>query len=658
MRFSLNFIKEFLEVKISPQKLASLLTMAGVEVEHYEPKANDWVFDIEVTSNRYDLLSVIGIARELSVILGKSLKLKYPQVTKKPLLKGRLIKIESKSDCLFYVGRAIRNITVQPSPPWLKERVLHCNISSINNIVDITNYCMLKWGNPLHAFDEDKLEGNVYIRRAEQGEVFIGIDEKERKLTRENLIIADDKKVIALAGLMGAKNTEVDHKTKNVFLEAALFSPLTIRRSRRLLGLDTQSSYRFERRVFGDYLEYTSSEAASLMQGMAGGKLVGYKEAGKKPAPCAKKIILKPSHLDTYAGDVFPYAKIKNILTAFGFTIVASAKDRITVRPPPFRFDIEHPVDVYEELLRIFGYDKLKATIPAIFPQRKEDLLYEFNEQLRDFLAIFGLREIITYSIEDSEQLKILGERGAVRILNPLRQNENMLRQSLLLGMLKCMQYNLNRNQASLRFFEIAHIYHADGESVTEVPALALGLSGEREALWYLKAVVEGLLNYLRIPYTLQEGPIDNFTNALHISVSGKAVGFLGKLNTATARGFDLSEEVFFSQLDVALLYKLKQAQYYRPFSFYPIIFRDISIALRKDKRFKDIEAVIQRGEHLYEYRIIDFYKGKDIAKDYCAFTIRIFYQAKDKTLTSQEVDSVHKQLREGLKCLEGVILR
>ena len=196
MQFSLNFLKEFLKVDLEADKLATFLTMAGLEVGHFHPEGNDWVFEVEITSNRYDWLSILGIAREAAAATSAQIKVECPKIIKKPLLKTRSIKIESLKDCVSYVARVIRNVEVFPSSATLKERVVNCNINSINNVVDITNYCMLKWGNPLHAFDEDKLEGNIYIRRARQEEKFLGIDEKERELCSENLVISDDKKVI------------------------------------------------------------------------------------------------------------------------------------------------------------------------------------------------------------------------------------------------------------------------------------------------------------------------------------------------------------------------------------------------------------------------------------------------------------------------------
>jgi len=271
---------------------------------------------------------------------------------------------------------------VSRSKPWLQERILNCGFASVNDIVDITNYSMLKWGNPLHAFDADKLEGNIYIRRAKKNESLIGIDGKERILDKENLVISDSKKVIALAGIIGGKNTEVTATTKNIFLEAAVFSPLTVRRSRRAAGLDTESSYRFERVVPSHLLEYASYEAAKLINELSGGKNKGYKIVGKKPQLAEKSITISLNSLANYLGLVPSKSKVKKILENLDFKVRDISKDKIIVFPPKFRYDVKGEVDIYEEFSRIYGYDKIPSQIPFL----KRNLVISNQTGLLSFL--------------------------------------------------------------------------------------------------------------------------------------------------------------------------------------------------------------------------------------------------------------------------------
>ncbi len=661
MRFSLNFIKEFVEIDLEPERLAQLLTLKGLEVERFQRCADDWVFEVEVTSNRYDWLSILGVAYEIGACLHKKVKIKYPRVIKKPFLREREIIIEDKKDCPFYVGRAIRNVKIGESPRKIQRYLLNCGINPVNNVVDITNYCMLKWGNPLHAFDMDKLEGDISVRRAKPGEVFLGLDNKERILNPENLVIADQKKVVALAGVMGAKNSQVDSQTKNIFLEAAIFSGLTIRRSCKRAGVATESSYRFERRVFADYLEYASMEATNLIQRIAQGSFFGYRQCGQKPLTKRKIITLNLERLNTYLGTNFSAAEVKTILKRIGCTIVKSQAKTLRLRPACFRLDIESQVDLYEEFMRIYGYEKLNPTLPFLLnPHSPRDTFCEFKTQLRSFLMSLGWKEIITYSIVAEEDLYFLKEKDFIRLTNPLRKEQNALRPSLLLGMLEVVRYNLNRQQEDLRFFEIANIYLKSEKAFVEKPVLALGISAKELNFFYLKGAVERLLQYFSIEgYSLKEESLNNFTNALSILKDNKELGFLGKLDRSVKEKFSLEEELLFAQLDLELLKNLSGQRRFQPFSVYPLLWQDISLAIPKGIKFTQVEETIRReGKNIVGLQVIDTYQGKGVPSDYFAFTLRVFYQSSERTLTLEEVNSSQEAIRKALLNREGIILR
>lgn len=666
MRFSLNFVKEFLSVDVPPQEISSLLTMVGMEVEHYENINGDWVFDIEVTTNRYDWLSILGIAREISASLGKNLKVKYPKIIKDSDIIERNIIIEDIQDCPFYVGREIKGITVGVSSDDISSRIINCGINSINDVVDITNYCMLKWGNPLHAFDNDKIEGNVYVRRAKEGESFVGIDEKQRNLGETNLVIADDKKIIALAGIMGAKNTEVDRNTRNIFLEAAIFSPLIVRRSRRTVGLDTESSYRFERMVSSVYLEYASFESAKLIEKITKGVLGGYRQAGVKPVVKRNKISISFSEMEAYLGASFPKLKATKIFEILDFEIQSADEDKLSVLAPLNRFDIEREVDVYEEFSRIYGYEKIPPQIPFLLGNLKKGLnihgknLFHLKNELRNFIALLGLREVITYSFEDEEELINIGESSILKIVNPLRKQENALRTTLLLGIIKSVKHNLNRAKSCLKFFEIADIYSKNKKSFKEDPVLSLGVSGGFRDAFYLKRVIEDIMNYFNISeFYYKEGNLESFSNILRIFSGDSELGFYGKIKQKQKKYFDLKEDVFFCQLNLSAIISKTEGKKFKPFSLYPEVWRDLSISLRKDIKFMEVEKIIRKNSlYLKDLSIIDVYKGKDLSANCSAFTLRIFYQSQDKTLTSQEVDSCHNNIRFRLSEKEGLTLR
>jgi len=666
MRFSLNFIKEFLDIDADAEGLVEILTQAGMEVEHYQKAGNDWIFDIEVTTNRYDWLSLVGIAREIAACLHKQFKLPSVKLVKKPLLGSPRIVIENLKDCPYYIGRVIRGPKIAPSPGWLKDRVANCGLSVISNAVDITNYCMLKWGNPLHVFDLDKIEGNIYIRRARSGEKFVGIDEKERNLSVENLVIADDKKVIALAGVMGAKNTEVGPGTRNIFLEAAIFSPISVRRSRRAAGLDTDSSYRFERMVHPDCLEYAAQEAGDKIVELCSGTFGGYAAAGKKPPVKQQKLTIDLDHMNRYLGQEFSGVKVKSILANLGFSLIKTAGQKMTLLVPQLRLDVKREVDVYEEFSRVYGYNNIRTSIPFLVPQEKRALstgplgkLYRFKNDLRALMASVGLREAVTYSLESSAQLAQLGEKDCISLSNPMRSQEDVLRPTLLLSLLKACRYNLNRGNNSPRFFEIADVYAKAGRSFQEACVLAVAACGGQEEFFRLKQAVaemSGVLFSGKIVFSVGARP--NFSNALIITIEGQVYGFLGKLDSNIGASLDLKEDFYFGEFDVGLLYAGRQEKLLRRFSVYPAVYRDISALFASGKKFKDAEVLIRStAGAVNRLDVIDSYRGKDLPAGSLALTIRVFYQADDRTLTSAEVDEIHTRVRVRLE-QSGIGLR
>lgn len=665
MKFSFNFLKTLVDIDFSAQELARGLTLAGLEIEEVEKAGSDWVFSAEVTTNRYDWLSMVGIAQEVKAVFGKKMKVKYPKIKHLPDLEAKII-VEDKSSCSCYLAKQIQGVRVKPSLPGMKEILFNSQISAINNIVDITNYCMLKWGNPLHAFDRDKIEGDVRVRKAVSGEEFVGIDQKKRLLSKENLVIADAKKIIALAGVMGAANTQVTQGTKNILLEAAIFSPVSVRRSRRQAGLDTESSYRFERRVPEFFLEYASQEAADLIVKVSGGKLTGRRRLSGPVKEKVKKIIISFSQMQDYLGTALPRGKVKKILNGLNFKVESFLNDKITIKPAPTRFDVEKPVDIYEEFARIYGYAQIKPKLPFLLQnQNKAPLLnqkeglWQFKEKVRDFAALLGFSEIITYSLENKEEISEICGQESIQLENPLR-NQNALRPALYPGMLKAISYNLNRGQDQLAFFEIADIYQKKPEGLIEKPRLSLGVSGQESDFFVLKGKIIELLDYFNLkPVEFKVDKRKNFTNSLSIVFQGCCLGFAAKLDRQSQEKFGISQAVFFAALELPLLHKYQKGKTFELFSRFPAVWRDISLAIKKPLQFQDIEKIIkENARYLAQLKLIDTYQGKDLSQGYRAFTLRLGYQSAKKTLSSQEVDNCQEKIRQELAKNPAVILR
>ena len=643
MKFTLNFIKEFFNPQKEASYIAERLTLAGVEVESLKKENNDWIFEIEVTSNRADLLSIFGLANEISAVLGKRLKILLPSIKKKTI--DLKISVEDKKDCPLYIASVIKGIKVVKTPDWLKERLINCGINSVNSVVDIGNYSMLKWGHPLHIFDLDKIEGEIFIRRAKEGEFFLGLDGKERRLTSQNLVIADEKKIIALAGIIGAENSCVDENTKNILIETAVFSPLTIRKSRQILGISTESSYRFERKVFPQLLEATRATSIQLILKLCGGNFLGSKKVGGVSSS-SKKIKLNVNSLKRYVGVDISFSEAKNILERLNCRVSKENKEVLKIEPPFFRDDLKEEVDIIEEVIRIYGYEKVPERLPSILPQKDD---FYFWLSFKEFLTRLGLKEVITYSIVKESYLEKLKEKNFIKIVNPLRKEENALRTNLLLGIIEAIRYNLNQKNKIDGFFEIAHLYRKEDGKVIEEPYLGIGII---EKPLYLKSYIEEILKFLNIvDFEFKKADLPNFTSALFVEKDKKIVGFLGNLKKELRDFFDIKKEVYFAQLNLSLLKEMRKDKSFKPFSFYPKVSRDISLAKKKEFPFENIMRIIKSsvGEYLESVEIIDTYRGEKIPPDFEGFTLRLHYRSFERTLQSEEVDNLHNRLREKL---------
>ncbi|RKY28971.1 MAG: phenylalanine--tRNA ligase subunit beta [Candidatus Omnitrophota bacterium] len=655
MKFSFKFLEEFLNLKgITPRQLAEKLTLAGLEVSQIERKEGDFIFEVEVTSNRYDLLSIVGIAYEVSALFKKKIKLPKINLRTRPLLNLPL-KIEDEGDCPLYTARLIKGVRVGPSPDWLKYRLTNLGINSVNNVVDITNYCMLKWGEPLHAFDFDKIGNIISVRRARKGERLLCIDNKERELRPEVLVIADENKPLALAGVIGGQDSEVSLTTKNILIEAAIFSPLTIRRGRRSLGVESESSYRFERGVNPLNLEKASASACELILKLAGGEFSGYKRAGKKPSAKSFWIKFDIQRLNNFLGTSIKEKQALQILKRLNFNL-KEKPPIILVKPPSYRQDIKFFEDLAEEVARIWGYQNIKEALPPIKRSLKEEAsFYKFKEKIKDKLVSLGFSEAITFSIISEKEN--ISSYKPLFLENPLRKEENILRPEIFPGLLKVFQYNVYRKERELEFFEIAESFFKIEPGFKEKTKLVIGRHTQNmDNFYYFKAKLEVFLADCGIKeFSLKESSLPAFSNYALI----EDWGWVGVLNKEVSRRLDL-ENVFIAEFDLEELYQKRKQPYFEEIVRFPWVERDISLAKRKELSFREIEDIIktQAGKFLKEFRVVDIYKGEKIPSGFTGFTLRIFYQHKQRTLSSEEVDKIHFQLREALAQKEGLILR
>ena len=656
-----------MDIRVDPGDLAEKLTMVGLEVKSVQPREGDFIFEAEVTPNRPDWLSILGIAREVAAVTGLRLKVKTDRPGLRPGLKrcDFSLSVENSKDCPLYSLKIIRGLKVASSPLWLRRRLEGLGCRSVNNIVDLTNYILFKYGQPLHAFDLDKLQGEaIAVRRGRQGESIITIDGETKELTPEILVIADAKRPVAVAGVMGGKDTEVSDRTSGVLLEAAVFNPVLVRRGKRALGITSESAYRFERGVDHGNLEKASLEAAELMLKLAGGNYRAARALGARKR-FDRKISLDSSRVARTLGVKIPDAKIKKILSGLGLKVNPGGKGRFTVKAPSFRVDLASEIDLVEEVVRIFGYDRIPSSIPSIFGNVTRGNAMDLVAFIKSILVGLGLNEVFTYSLIDKKSLQDsrVEAPAAIGICNPLSREQEVLRPSLVPSLLKCVSYNLNQKQASVGIFEIARVFSLGGGGPREDLTLGIALSGERAefleqgqvkdrfGMLHLKGAAEVLFQRLGIK-DFQFSARGKY--AADIFCGGEKIGVFLNIKRSALDSFDIkNKQVVAAELSLGGVFK--QAGLEKriiPLPLYPGISRDISLILKEDTQAADILAVVREeaGSLLEEVRITDYYYGQQIPAGYKGITVSCFYRSGERTLTEDEISPLHQRVCRALE--------
>jgi len=695
MRLSYNWLKDYVDIKLSPEKLGELLTMGGLCVDSIYKKGDDSVLEIEITSNRPDWLSYIGVAREVGALTGKKLKTlpvchreaaaesgepKQPLKTRLPPSSQRRItvKVEDKKLCPRYTARVIHNVKVEESPKWLKDKLEAVGLRSVNNVVDITNFCLFETGEPMHAFDLDKLGGwSIIVRRASKGEKIRAIDGLERELDNDMLVIADDKSPVAIAGVMGGLYAEVTSRTKNILLEAASFDPISVRRTSRRLALSTDSSYRFERRVDIGNIVRASGRAAQLISSLAGGDTGEFIDIGET-AQALKKINMRLDRLNKIIGVEISPSRAKSILTSLGLKVKHSSKNVLELKPPGFRYDLQNEIDIIEEVARIYGYENIPETIPPVLEAGKrlppEAAIYR---DMRGVLVNLGLFEIITYSLLSRKTLDLAGSSGgnAISIKNPLSNEQEVMRPSLIAGMLNSMRWNINRKLKDLKLFELGSAYFKETDnSFVENKHLAIGVTGQlydgwighprAETLFDLKGIIETLFAQIGVKsFSVKEALNPAFSSAscAYIEVKGDVVGVMGQIDPKVLYNFDIKEAVYAAEIDCSRLIKyISLEKKFKDSPKFPSVIRDISIVADKNILNSDIISLIEKtaGCILKDVELVDRYGGGQIPEGKIGLTYRLEYRDPNRTLQESDVQAAHSLIISALENSLGAKLR
>ena len=648
----------------------------------------DVILDISITPNRPDCLCSIGVAREIAALTHQ--KVKYPTST----LSGRGSEIHQRTSvsildpdlCPRYVARMIEGVRIGPSPYWMKNRLEKVGIRSINNVVDVTNYVMMEYGQPLHAFDFERLEkGKIVVRRAGKGESFVTLDGVKRILDEETLMICDGVKPVAVAGVMGGLNSEIGEETRTVLLESAYFHPVNNRRTSRILGLETEASYRFGRGIDYGRCLAAANRAAQLIQELSGGRGIdGVIDAYPNPIH-PKPIRLSVRKVFQILGTEISVKQMKTYLEDLEIHIQEEDKDTLVATPPSFRGDLEREIDLIEEVARLDGFENIPLTLPQ-GPPSAEERSKEFvlERMAKDILVQYGYNEVITYSFTSPCSLDSIDlaqddpRRKFVRIMNPLTEDASIMRTSLLPGLMEAARYNLSYKNVNFKLFELKKVYLPREEEklpkeVKQLAGLAMGMEGDlhwavvqRPIDFYdLKGCIEDLFGNLQIKGVTferaEDVPYLHPGKASRIILGGEALGWVGEIHPRVLSHYGMEGNAFFFEIDFGQTVKYAgEGRSFRPLPKFPAIYRDLSIVvddhLETEKAGEAIRML--RQPFIDEVTLFDVYRGTPIPQGKKSISYRIRYQANDRTLTDDEVNQHHEKVISRLREIFNAELR
>lgn len=625
------------------------------------------IFELEITPNRGDWLSHVGVAREVAAFSNETLNWTRPSAG---ATRGGGAIIGDARLCPFYSVRRIRNVKVGPSPQWLKQRLEAIGVRSINNVVDITNFVMMEMGQPLHAFDAAKVAGDIQVRTARAGEKFLALDGREYLLAEHHLVIADQAIALALAGVMGGEQSGVSDSTTEILLESALFQTTSIRRTGRELDLHSDSSYRFERGVDPAGILAASARATQLILEIAGGEAESDTlVAGELPVD-GLQIELSTRRVQSLLGLDVPVAEIRQALIGLGLTLVQDGEESTTWRTPSHRLDLLREVDLIEEVTRVVGIEKITGRLAAAPAEpSKADAFYDFQMSVREQLAGQGFSEARTSTLISESMLWL--QQPAKRLKNPLGEDQAFLRTSLLPGLLNAVERNIRHNARTIALFEVGRTFHAEGAE--ESSSLAIVLSGENEASnwrgeksrqldWHdAKGVLQSLTRR-ELTWTKIEAQAPLIL-AAEIRVGDQLLGLIGQVSPSAARAISAKAPVLVAELDLELLRTLAENREYREISKFPAVTRDIAVVCPVTLPYAEIEKVFRdaKEELLFSVEPFDIFNdpaGVKLPADRKSVAISLTFRTSGRTLTSEEVNISCERLKQELKTKLGVDFR
>lgn len=662
MKVPLSWIKEYVEIKETTEKLAADLQFSGTKVESIERIGDETIFDFEITPNRADCLSVIGIAREIAAIYNRKLTIPKPFSDTNMGSEAKSIDFfvsDKKLSPSYSVG-VIDSVKIGSSPPWLVSKLENCGVRSINNIVDVSNYVMLETGQPMHTFDFDKISGSMRLRASKKGEKVKTLDSVERQLPEGAIIIEDSEKIIDLAGLMGGENSEVDKDTTTLVLHVPLYDPVSIRRASNSLGLRSEASNRFEKRLDPAAHRYTFERAAQLISTLTGGKLVSKIKSVGYPTK-ERDVALPVSLIQQTLGIKIGDDEIENILCRLEFAIKNrnGKKGLLEIVIPSFRTDVNEAVDMTEEVGRIYGYNKFPKTLPVGTPPILNFRQTNFEKDLKQVLTDLGLKEIYSSSLTSAAILESLGvpTQKTLKIANRLVIDYEYLRPSLLVGLIIAACLNIKRF-GNFSLYEVGKVF-AKPKNPTQLPpqpkrvaALFFG-STYHAAKGALEALFKKL-NIANVTYKTSEKREIFGKSAAEIFLGTKSLGFFGNLDEKALADFDIVTTVFGFELDFDTLKESKNEAFYKPIPKFPLVKENLSLFLPENVTFSHVADSVGRGaaDNLYKLDLLE----DTTINEKRSILVEVEYFDAGKTLTKEKITSIRNNVTHEIRKLGAQI--
>jgi phenylalanyl-tRNA synthetase beta chain len=680
MKISLDWIREFVAVDLPRQELVDKLTMIGLVPETVEEKAGDLILDLETYANRPDTLGHLGIAREIGVMLGRPLIEKdWPVAELAEDTAGLAdVQISAEALCPRYCGLVVKGVPVAPSPDWLRRRIEAMGLRPINNVVDVSNYVLFATGQPIHTFDFGRIGGGrIIVRKAERGETLVDLDGRKLELTPDMLVIADESRPVALAGIIGGQASGITESTRDVFIESANFDPVGIRKTAKALGLSTDASYRFERGADIGFAPRAALMAASLLTAMGGRASRGLIDRYPKPLK-PRTVRLRLRRIADLLGVAVPESLVVDVLAGLGFRLEGAARGAWRVEVPSFRVDISREADLIEEIARFYGYDRIPSEVTPVASfvagvnRRKERLA-----RVRETLLGQGLDEVINWSFADPEQEAAAASgRTPVPIQNPISNRASVLRTTLLPGLLENAAWNLNRGLEGVHIFETGNVFcWGDDEKHREdlhlgllstglLPGSGFSAAAAETDFYVVKGAVEAVLEALRFdPAGFEERDHPSFEpgRALTVLYKGQPVGHLGRLSRALAAALSVERAVYAAEIDLSALFEKTP----RPFEVTPVpkfpgVVRDLSFLADRDLAYGEIARVLGKlDQPLVEgFELVDRFAGPPVPADKVSLTVRIRFRHPQRTLVAEEVDRAAQEIVGHLQSALALQLR